>query len=306
MTLPLGIPNTRSCALQPCKVQVIINEIFDVQPKAESQMWPVVRSANRHAELGAVPVTPPIHLSSLQSPGEFHTARSHLLAHEVVPVASSSSPSSTSSWSSSSCDSLMAGGHHKVVSDRSASGQSESSCSVREPSSVDMRHEVPSVSLVRPQVMCTPEELTGPAVKGASTAQESSKVHNFGNSFRILSLPCKDYLACFPSAPLRLTLPLSMVFTVCACFWLPMLLHSLITTLQTMLHIAWAAQYNAWLLIKLTPKGVVFSFLHIGLMCLSQPMPLCLAAHHHHVKAASDPQPQPPWLVLSWRLQHQQ
>jgi len=150
VTLPLGTPKARSCALQPCKVQVVINEIYDVQPKAESQMWPVVRSATRHAELGAVPVSPPIHPSSLQSPVEFHTARSHLVAHEVVPAASSSSPSSISSWSSSSCDSLIAGDNHKVVSDRSASDQSESSCSAREPSSIDMRHEVPSVSLVRP------------------------------------------------------------------------------------------------------------------------------------------------------------
>ncbi len=73
-----------------------------------------------------------------------------------------------------------------------------------------------------------------------------------------------------------------------------MLLHSLITMLQAVLHIAWAAWYNAWLLIKLTPKGVVPSFLHVGLMCLSQPMLLCLAAHRHHVKAASKPQPHPP------------
>ena len=208
VTLPLGIP----------KVQVIINQIFDVQPDAESQMWPVVRSADRHAELGVVLASPPIH----PPPQEFHTARSHLLAHEIVPVALSS-PSSTSSWSPSSCNSLMAGGLLKVVSDRSASGQSESSCSVKEPSSVDMRHEVPSVSLVRPQAMFTPEELTGPAVKGASTAQESSKVHNIGNSFRILSLPCKDYLACLLFAPLRLALPVSMVSAVRACFWLPLL-----------------------------------------------------------------------------------
>ena len=108
------------------------------------------------------------------------------------------------------------------------------------------------------------------------------------------------------SAPLRLTLPLSKVFTICACFWLPTLLYSLITMLQTVLHIAWAAQYNAWLLIKLMPKGVVFSFLHIGLVCLSQPILLCLAAHRHHVKAACEPQPQTPWLVPSWRLQHPQ
>lgn len=287
MTLPLGTPKARSCALQPCKVQVVINEIYDVQPKAESQMWPVVRSATRHAELGAVPVSPPIHPSSLQSPVEFHTARSHLVAHEVVPAASSSSPSSISSWSSSSCDSLIAGDNHKVVSDRSASDQSESSCSAREPSSIDMRHEVPSVSLVRPQVIFpaktqqlkTVAALTGPAVKGASTAQESSKVKIHGNSFCIPSLRCKDYLARFLSAPLRLTLPVSMVFTVCACFWLPMLLHGLITTFQIMLH--------------------------IGLVCLSQPMLLCLAVHHHHDKAASDPQPKPPLLVLSWRQQHQ-
>ena len=73
-----------------------------------------------------------------------------------------------------------------------------------------------------------------------------------------------------------------------------------------MLHIAWAAQYNAWLLIKLTLKGVGFLFLHIGLVCLSQPMLLCLAVHCHHVKAASDPQPQLPWRVLSWCLQNQQ
>ncbi len=199
-------------------------------------MWPVVRSADRHAELGAVPVTPPVHPPSLQSPQEFHTARSHLVAHKIVPVASSSSPCSTSSWSSSSCDSLMAGGHHKVVSDRSASDQSESSCSAREPSSVDIRHEVSSVSLVRPQVVFTAKAqqvtaLTGPAVKSASTAQEFSKVYNYGSFFCILSLHCKDYSACFLFAPLRLTLPLSMVLTVRACFWLPLLLHSLITTL---------------------------------------------------------------------------
>ncbi len=48
VTPPLGIP----------EVQVIINEIYDMQPMAESQMGPVVRSADRHAELGAVPVTP--------------------------------------------------------------------------------------------------------------------------------------------------------------------------------------------------------------------------------------------------------
>ncbi|DBA80265.1 TPA: hypothetical protein ACH3X2_007495 [Trebouxia sp. C0005] len=180
VALPLDIPKTQSHALQPCKVQVIINEIFGVQPEAESQMWPVVRSADRHAELGAVAASPPIHASSLQSPGEFHTARAHLVAHGIMAVASSSSLCSTSCWSSSSCDSLMAGGHHKVVSDRSASDESESNCSAREPSSVDIRHEVPSVSLVRPQVVFTPKAqqvtaLAGPTVKSASTAEDFSK-----------------------------------------------------------------------------------------------------------------------------------
>ncbi|KAL0024804.1 hypothetical protein WJX79_009594 [Trebouxia sp. C0005] len=111
---------------------------------------------------------------------EFHTARAHLVAHGIMAVASSSSLCSTSCWSSSSCDSLMAGGHHKVVSDRSASDESESNCSAREPSSVDIRHEVPSVSLVRPQVVFTPKAqqvtaLAGPTVKSASTAEDFSK-----------------------------------------------------------------------------------------------------------------------------------
>jgi len=289
VTLPLGIP----------QVQVIINEIYEVQPRAESQMCPVVRSANRHAELGAVPVSPPFHPPSFQSPQRFHTARSQLVAHEMVPVASSSSSSSTSSWSPSSCDSLMARDHHKVVSDRSASDQSERSRSAREPSLVDMRHEVPSVSLVRPQVVVPSKAqqmtaLTGPAVKSASTAQKISKVYNYGSCLLHLIFALQDYSACFLFAPLRLTLPVSMVFSVRACFWLPLLLHSLFTMLQTMLHIAWAAQYNAWLLIKLMPKGVAFSFLHIGQVCLSQPILLCFAAHCHHVKAASDHQPPPP------------
>lgn len=154
-------------------------------------MWPVVRSADRHAELGAVPVTPSVHPRSLQSPQDFYTARSHLLAHEIVPVACSAS-SSTSSWSPSSCDSLMAGDQHKVVSDRSASGQSEHSCSVKEPSLVDMRHEVPSVSLERRHVVFTPKAqqvtaLTGP-VKSTSTAQEFSKVYNYCASFPLHSI----------------------------------------------------------------------------------------------------------------------
>lgn len=213
MTTPLGIPNTGSHALEPCKVQVITNDIFDMQPTAESQMCPVVHSAERHADFGAAPASPTFHSSS----ADFHTARSRL-SHEFVPVASSSSSSSTSSWSPSSLDSL-ASIDQKVVSDRSASDRSERSCSGRQPSSVRMQHEVPSVSVVRPQVVfpTTAQQVaahTGPAVKSASTAQKSSKVHNFGNSFCIPSLPCKDYLACFPSALFRLTLPLSMVFTV--------------------------------------------------------------------------------------------
>ena len=32
---------------------------------------------------------------------------------------------------------------------------------------------------------------------------------------------------------------------------------------------AWTAQYNAWLLIKLTPKGVVFSFLFFSFLFFS-------------------------------------
>ena len=31
----------------------------------------------------------------------------------------------------------------------------------------------------------------------------------------------------------------------------------------------WAAQYNTWLLIKLTPKGIVFSFLFFSAVCLT-------------------------------------
>jgi len=34
-------------------------------------------------------------------------------------------------------------------------------------------------------------------------------------------------------------------------------------------HFAWAARYNTWLLIKLTPKGVVFSFLFFSFLFLS-------------------------------------
>ena len=144
-----------------------------------------MRSADRHAELGAVPVSPPFHPPSFQSPQRFHTARSQLVAHEMVPVASSSSSSSTSSWSPSSCDSLMARDHHKIVSDRSANDQSERSRSAREPSLVDMQHEVPSVSLGRPQVVCSSKAQqmtarTGPGVKTASTAQEFSKIYNYG------------------------------------------------------------------------------------------------------------------------------
>lgn len=202
MALPLDIPKTQSHALQPCKVQVIINEIFGVQPEAESQMWPVVRSADRHAELGAVAASPPIHASSLQSPGEFHTARAHLVAHGIMAVASSSSLCSTSCWSSSSCDSLMAGGHHKVVSDRSASDESESNCSAREPSSVDIRHEVPSVSLVRPQVVFTPKAqqvtaLAGPTVKSASTAEDFSKVYSYCSFFSHFVFALQGLLSMF-------------------------------------------------------------------------------------------------------------
>ncbi len=172
--MPLDIPNTKSHASEPCKVQVITNDIFDMQPEAESQMCPVVRSAERHAELGAVFDSPTIHSSA----ADFHTARSRL-SHETVPAACSFSPCSTSSWSSSSLDSLVAGDHHKVVSDRSTSDHSESSCSARNPNSVDMWREVPSVSLVRPQ----------------EALQELSKVHNFGNSCCIPNLPRKD--SCF-------------------------------------------------------------------------------------------------------------
>jgi hypothetical protein len=202
VTTPLGIPNTGSHALEPCKVQVITNDIFDMQPTAESQMCPVVHSAERHADFGAAPASPTFHSSS----ADFHTARSRL-SHEFVPVASSSSSSSTSSWSPSSLDSL-ASIDQKVVSDRSASDRSERSCSGRQPSSVRMQHEVPSVSVVRPQVVfpTTAQQVaahTGPAVKSASTAQKSSKVHNFGNSFCIPSLPCKDYLAMLPICPVE-------------------------------------------------------------------------------------------------------
>ncbi len=35
------------------------------------------------------------------------------------------------------------------------------------------------------------------------------------------------------------------------------------------LHIVWAAQFNTWLLIKLTPKGVVFSFLFFSSLFFS-------------------------------------
>ncbi len=66
--MPLGIPNTDSHALEPCKVQVITNDILDMQPKVESQMCPVVRSAERHAELGAAPASPTFHSSS----ADFH------------------------------------------------------------------------------------------------------------------------------------------------------------------------------------------------------------------------------------------
>ena len=31
---------------------------------------------------------------------------------------------------------------------------------------------------------------------------------------------------------------------------------------------AWAAQHNTWLLVKLTPKGIVFSFLFVGATAL--------------------------------------
>jgi len=34
-------------------------------------------------------------------------------------------------------------------------------------------------------------------------------------------------------------------------------------------HFAWAARYNTWLLIKLTPKGVVFSFLFFSFLFFS-------------------------------------
>ena len=185
MTTPPGIPNTGSHALEPCKVQVITNDIFDMQPQAESQMYPVARSAERHAELGAASASPTFHSSS----ADFHTARSRLF-HEFVPVASSSSSPSTSSWSSSFLDSLVSLDHQQVVSDRSASDRSERSCSARQPSSKHVRHEVPNVSLVRPQVVFPPRAqqmaaLTEPAVKSASTAWELSKVQNFGNSFCI-------------------------------------------------------------------------------------------------------------------------
>ena len=223
-------------------------------------MWPVVHSADRHAELGAVPVTPSVHPRSLQSPQDFYTARSHLLTHEIVPVACSAS-SSTSSWSPSSCDSLMAGDQHKVVSDRSASGQSEHSCSVKEPSLVDMRHEVPSVSLERPHVVFTPKArqvtaLTGP-VKSTSTAQEFSKVYNY------CAIPSAFHLYLAKTtwhAPVcwHCLCPWSLLFVLasgCLCCFTVCF-----AALQAYMHIAWAAQYNAWLLIKSTPKGVVFSF----------------------------------------------
>ena len=34
-------------------------------------------------------------------------------------------------------------------------------------------------------------------------------------------------------------------------------------TVVVLIIIVWAARYNTWLLIKLTPKGVVFSFLFL-------------------------------------------
>ncbi len=38
--------------------------------------------------------------------------------------------------------------------------------------------------------------------------------------------------------------------------------------LLAVLHATWAARYNTWLLIKLTPKGVVFSFLFFSVTCV--------------------------------------
>ncbi len=75
--------------------------------------------------------------------------------------------------------------------------------------------------------------LTGPAVKSASTAQKISKVYNYGSRLLHLVIALQDYSACFLFASLRLTLPVSIVFTVGACLWLLMLPHSLITALHT-------------------------------------------------------------------------
>jgi len=47
--------------------------------------------------------------------------------------------------------------------------------------------------------------------------------------------------------------------------------------LRTLLKLAWAAWYNTWLLIKLTPKGVLFSFLFLRLEEI-------LLSQHCHLK----------------------
>ncbi len=54
----------------------------------------------------------------------------------------------------------------------------------------------------------------------------------------------------------------------------------------------WAARYNTWLLIKLTPKGVVFSFLFLFLEIAALPLALLWQSlvmnctEHQHVHQA--------------------
>jgi len=56
--------------------------------------------------------------------------------------------------------------------------------------------------------------------------------------------------------------------------------HAVLSKHQSSIHVPWAAQYNSWLLIKLTPKGVLFSFLQYMLH------PFC---HTAEVYRASSP-----------------